>query len=87
MAAFLTGESYVYQITLEIRRLAQDPYPGISPDRPGLVVQGASPEEVAGLAPEIARDLIAVMIETGLPLPPSLRPLADPARVPLVVPA
>jgi predicted RNase H-like HicB family nuclease len=50
----------VYQITLDL---------GTSPDLPGLVVQAATAEEVVDLAPVIARELIAVMIETGQPLP------------------
>lgn len=36
----------MYQITLEIRKLDEGPYLGTSPDLPGLIVQGASPEEV-----------------------------------------
>ena len=77
----------MYQITLEINRLDEGPYLGTSPDLPGLIVQGASPEEVGPLAPEIARDLIAVMVETGQPLPPRLHPLTSPARISIVVPA
>ena len=61
----------LYQITLEIRRLDEGPYLGTSPDLPGLIVQGATPDEVVDLAPDIARDLIAVMVETGEPLPPN----------------
>ena len=59
-------------VTLEIRRLDEGPYLGTSPDLPGLIVQGATPDEVVDLAPDIARDLIAVMVETGEPLPPNL---------------
>jgi predicted RNase H-like HicB family nuclease len=77
----------VYQITLEIQKLAEGPYLGTSPDLPGLIVQGASPEEVVELAPDIARELIEVMIETGEPMPPALRRLPIPARISLVVPA
>ena len=77
----------VYQITLEIQKLEEGPYLGTSPELPGLIVQGKSPEEVVGLAPDIARELIEVMLETGEALPPGLRPLATPTRVPLVVPA
>ncbi len=75
------------QITLEIQKLEEGPYLGTSPDLPGLIVQGASPEEVVELAPDIARALIRVMLKTGEALPPGLRPLATPTRVPLVVPA
>jgi predicted RNase H-like HicB family nuclease len=77
----------VYLITLDIKRLDEGPYLGTSPELPGLIVQGATPEEVVDLAPDIARDLIAVMIETGEPLPSGLHPLSVPARVFLVVPA
>ena len=77
----------MYQITLEIRRLDEGPYLGTSPELPGLIVQGASPEEVVELAPDIARELIAVILETGQPLPPGLHPLTIPASIPLVVPA
>ena len=77
----------MYQITLEIQRLEDGPYLGTSPDLPGLIVQGATPEEVFDLAPDIARALIEVMIETGQPLPPSMHPLEVPIRIPLVVPS
>ncbi|OGK95984.1 MAG: hypothetical protein A3E31_00435 [Candidatus Rokubacteria bacterium RIFCSPHIGHO2_12_FULL_73_22] len=79
--------SDVYQITLEIQQLDEGPYLGTSPDLPGLIVQGATPEEVVDLAPDIARDLIAVMIETGQPLPTGLQRLPTPTRISLVVPA
>ena len=55
----------VYQITLEIQKLEEGPYLGTSPELPGLIVQGKSPEEVVELAPDIARELIEVMLETG----------------------
>jgi predicted RNase H-like HicB family nuclease len=77
----------VYQITLEIEKLEEGRYLWTSPDLPGLIVQGASPEEVVELAPDIARDLIEVMLETGESGPPTLRPLPTPNRISLVVPA
>lgn len=77
----------MYQIALDIQRLDEGPYLGTSPDLPGLIVQGATPEEVVDLAPDIARDLIAVMIETGQPLPPGLHRVSVPVRISLVVPA
>lgn len=75
----------MYQISLEIQRLDEGPYLGTSPELPGLIVQGATPEEVVDVAPEVARELIEVMVETGQPLPPSLQPLQSPIRIPLVV--
>ena len=77
----------MYQITLEIQKLEEGPYLGTSPELPGLIVQGASPEEVVELAPDIARDLIEVMLENGEALPPGLQLLTIPTRVSLVVPA
>ena len=58
-----------FQITLDIEQLEEGPYLGTSPDLPGLIVQADSPEKVIALAPDIARDLIEVMQETGQPLP------------------
>jgi predicted RNase H-like HicB family nuclease len=75
----------VYQIALEIQRLEEGPYLGTSPELPGLIVQAATPEEVVDLAPDVARDFIAVLVETEQELPTGLRPLDIPARVPIVV--
>ena len=58
-----------FQITLDIEQLEEGPYLGTSPNLPGLIVQADSPEKVIALAPDIARDLIEVMQETGQPLP------------------
>ena len=77
----------MYQITLEIHKLEEGPYLWTSPELPGLIVQGATPDKVVELAPDIGRELIEVMIETGEPLPPGLRPLPTPTRISLVVPA
>lgn len=76
-----------YQITLEIERLEEGPYLGTSPDLPGLIVQAESPEQVIALAPDIAHDLIEVMLETGQPLPPQLKSVPTPRRISLMVPA
>ncbi|HKZ85705.1 MAG TPA: type II toxin-antitoxin system HicB family antitoxin [Anaerolineae bacterium] len=66
-----------YQITLEIEQLKEGPYLGTSPDLPGLIVQASSPEEVIALAPDIARDLIEVMLEIGR-IPARIFPLLFP---------
>jgi predicted RNase H-like HicB family nuclease len=76
-----------YTITLEIEHLPEGPYLGTSPDLPGLLVQADSPEDVLRLAPEIAQDLIEVMLETGQPLPSHLTAMPIPARVSFMVPA
>ena len=54
-----------YAITLEIERLPEGPYLGTSPDLPGLIIQADTAEEIIRLAPDVARDLIEVMVETA----------------------
>ena len=76
----------MYQITLEIQRLPEGPYLGTSPDLPGLIVQASTAEDVVAIAPAVAKDLIAVMRETGQPLPEGLS-LKHPLRITLLVPA
>ncbi len=44
-------------------KLEEGPYLGTSPELPGSIGQGASPEEVVELAPDMARDLVDVMPE------------------------
>ena len=77
----------MYKITLDIEQLPEGPYLGTSPDLPGLVVQGEDVQEVLRLAPEVARDLIAVMVETNQPLPPGVETVTTPGRIPVLVPA
>ena len=62
----------MHKITLEIVQLPEGPYLGTSLNLPGLVVQGDSVQEVLGLAPDIAHDLIAAMVETHQQLPPGM---------------
>ena len=59
----------MYQITLEIQQLPEGPYLGTSPELPGLIVQAETGGEVVALAPDIVKDLIEVMRETGQPFP------------------
>lgn len=77
----------MYKVALEIEQLPEGPYLGTSPDLPGLVVQADNVQEVLRLAPDIAHDLIAVMIETHQPLPPGIETVTAPGRVPVLVPA
>jgi len=77
----------MYKITLEIEHLPEGPYLGTSPDLPGLVVQADSIQEVLQLAPDVAHDLIAVMVETHQPLPSGIETVTAPGRVQVLVPA
>lgn len=70
-----------YEIKLNIEKLAEGPYLGTRPDLPGLIVQADSPEQVIALAPEIARDLIQVMRETGQSMPAQLRAIETPYAI------
>lgn len=72
----------MYKITLEIEQLPEGPYLGTSPDLPGLVVQGESIQEILSLAPDVAHDLIAVMVETDQPLPPGIETITAPGGQP-----
>jgi len=77
----------MYQITLQIQRLPEGYFLGTSPDLPGLIVQAETAEEVVALAPGVAKDLIAVMRETGQSLPEGLPPLRDTLCLTLLIPA
>lgn len=64
------------------------PYIATSPDLPGLLVAGASPEEVLALAPDVAVALIASLKASGDPLPDTLRPVSStPFESRIAVPA
>jgi predicted RNase H-like HicB family nuclease len=77
----------MYKITLDIEQLPEGPYLATSPDLPGLVVQADDVQEILRLAPDVAHDLIAVMIETNQPLPPGIEMVTAPSRFPVLVPA
>ncbi|MCI0547841.1 MAG: type II toxin-antitoxin system HicB family antitoxin [Candidatus Rokubacteria bacterium] len=76
----------MYRITLRIERLPEGASLGTSPELPGLVIQAETADDVIRLAPEVARELIAVMRETGQPVElEEVDPLSS--SVPLIVPA
>jgi predicted RNase H-like HicB family nuclease len=77
----------MYKITLEIEQLPEGPYLGTSPDLPGLVVQADSVQEVLRLVPDVAHDLITVMVETDQQLPPGVETVTTPERIPALIPA
>lgn len=70
----------VYDLAIRIEEAADDGdyrYVATSPDLPGLVVAGDTPEEVLSLAPSVASALIASMKAEGDPLPESIRALSS----------
>jgi predicted RNase H-like HicB family nuclease len=63
-------------------------YLATSPDLPGLLVAGKTPEEVLALTPDVAAALIASLKASGDPLPESLRQIAGtPFESRITVPA
>lgn len=59
-----------------------------SPDLPGLLVAGNTPEEVLSLAPDVAGALIASLKASGDPLPDTLRRVSStPFESHIAVPA
>ncbi len=63
-------------------------YLATSPDLPGLLVAGDTPEEVLALAPDVAASLIASMKAAGDPLPDTLRRVSStPFESHIAVPA
>ncbi len=77
----------MYRLTLSIEKLDEGGFLGTCSDLPGFLVQGSSPEEVLHLAPEVAADFIAVLRETGRPLPPEIKLDTTPAELAVYVPA
>jgi len=52
-------------------------YVATSPDLPGLLVAGDTPEEVLSLAPSVAGALIASLQAEGDPLPATMHPMSS----------
>ncbi|MCX7707140.1 MAG: type II toxin-antitoxin system HicB family antitoxin [Anaerolineae bacterium] len=69
----------LYDIKIQIEELEDGGdyrYLATSPDLPGLLVVGDTPDEVLALAPAVASALIASLKAAGDPLPPALSPIA-----------
>ena len=70
----------IYGLKLHVERLEDGGdyhYLATSPDLPGLLVAGDSPEECIIMAPQVASALLTSMLEAGDPLPPHLQELKD----------
>jgi len=80
-----------YDIQIKVEKLKDGgdyQYIATSPDLPGLLVAGDTPEEVLALAPDVASALIASLQAAGDPLPATLRPIsATPFVSHIAVPA
>jgi predicted RNase H-like HicB family nuclease len=70
------GKMSLYDLRIVVEELEEGGdyrYLASSPDLPGLLVAGDSPEEVLSLAPDVAAALIASLKAAGDVLPDSLR--------------
>lgn len=68
----------VYNLRIAVEALADGgdyPYLATSPDLPGLIVAGDTPDEVLSLAPQVAAALTASIKAHGDELPPTLQPV------------
>ena len=66
----------LYDLKIEVEELHDGGdyrYMATSPDLPGLIVVGDTPDEVLALAPQVASALIASLKAAGDPLPETLR--------------
>lgn len=81
----------LYDLRIVVERIDDGgdyPYIATSPDLPGLLVAGASAEEVLTLAPEVAAALIASIKASGDPLPDTLHRVSSmPFESRIAVPA
>ena len=70
----------IYGLKLHVERLEDGGdyhYLATSPDLPGLLVAGDSPEECIIMAPQVASALLTSMLEAGDPLPSHLEEVKD----------
>ena len=79
----------IYSVRLYLEPNENDVYTVTSPDIPGLVTEGRTPEEIQTNVQEALNSLQAAWRELDMPLPPVLRPtLKDrPQTVELLVSA
>jgi predicted RNase H-like HicB family nuclease len=70
----------VYDLAIRVEEIRDGGgyrYIATSPDLPGLLVAGDTPEEVLSLTPSVASALIASLRAEGDPLPPTIRQLSS----------
>ena len=65
----------IYSIRLYLEPNPDGPYTITSPDVPGLVTEGSSPDEIQRNVQEALAALHEVWHEMNMPIPPALRPM------------
>ena len=76
-----------YTLPIHIEPLEEGGYLARSPVLPGFLVEGETVEQVLEWAPGVARALLEVMREKGIPLPNKLRKVRFPIDVEILVTA
>jgi antitoxin HicB len=66
-------------IRLHVEPLEEGGYVATSPDVPGLVAEGRSVSEAAGIARDVARKIVESCVEHGDPVPVALQNLSSTA--------
>jgi len=66
---------YKIRLELELNPGSDAVYTVTSPDVPGLVTEGSTPEEIFHNAQECLEGLLDVWAELGMALPPALQPI------------
>jgi predicted RNase H-like HicB family nuclease len=83
----------IYELTIRLKELnggGDHEYMATSPDLPGLIVVGDTPDEVIDLAPQVDSALIASLKDSGDKIPETLQPitrLPHISRLTITVPA
>ena len=83
----------IYELTIKLEELNDGgdyKYMATSPDLPGLIVVGDSPDEVIDITPQVASALIASVKDSGDAIPETLQPinrLPYTSRLTVTVPA
>jgi antitoxin HicB len=68
-------DAHLYSIRLYLEPNPGGAYTVTSPDVPGLVTEGRTPEEILGNVQEALDALQEAWQELGMPVPPALRPV------------
>lgn len=72
-------------LNLHLERLPEGVYLATSDELPGLLAQGSTIAETLEIAQDVARNLIELYQEDGIPLPATLTVLSDTADVAIAV--
>lgn len=72
-------------LNLHLERLPEGVYLATSDELPGLLAQGSTIAETLEIAQDVARNLIELYQEDGIPLPAKLKPMPGNAEISIPV--